>query len=174
MRVKLASAEQPADPGSTGPKWAAEEQHWVPLFNSTPEVPISDSSHVSRNSCARLRHRVCRRQCEERDVVRCLESLNWLAGRRDRSVGKRGNGTGCDPVTFQRRGAGVELVKLVYERCNLASAIPLPQAALRELLGSRSVCGPDENGNSANFSTVELVSLLDSLSGCPRLCDVVP
>ena len=34
--------------------------------------------------------------------------------------------------------------------------------------------GPDENGNSANFSTVELVSLPDSLSGCHRLCDVVP
>ena len=32
---------------------------------------------------------------------------------------------------------------------------------------------PDENGNLANFSTVELVSLPDSLAGCPRLCDVV-
>ena len=26
MSVKLASAEQPSDPGSTGSKWAAEEQ----------------------------------------------------------------------------------------------------------------------------------------------------
>ena len=55
-----------------------------------------------------------------------------------------------------------------------ASAIPLHQAAFRELLGSHSVHGPDENGNLANFSTVELVSLPDSLSGCPHLCDVVP
>ena len=52
--------------------------------------------------------------------------------------------------------------------------IPLLQAAFRELLGFHSVYGPDENGNLANFSTVELVSLPDSLSGCPRLCDVVP
>ena len=29
-------------------------------------------------------------------------------------------------------------------------------------------------GNVAKFSTVELVSLPGSLSGCPRLCDVVP
>ena len=34
--------------------------------------------------------------------------------------------------------------------------------------------GPDENGNLANFSTVELVSLPDSLPGCLRHCDVVP
>ena len=34
--------------------------------------------------------------------------------------------------------------------------------------------GPDESGNLAIFSTVELVSLPDSLSGCPRLRDVVP
>ena len=52
--------------------------------------------------------------------------------------------------------------------------MPLPQAAFRELLGSQSVYGHDENGNSANFSTIELVSLPGSLSGCPRLCDVVP
>ena len=40
----------------------------------------------------------------------------------------------------------VRVRKLVYERCSRASAIPLPQAAFRELLGSRSVYGPDENG----------------------------
>ena len=49
-----------------------------------------------------------------------------------------------------------------------------PHAPFRELLGSHPVYGPDEKGNLANFSTVELVSLPDSLSGCPRLCDVVP
>ena len=49
MSDKLACAEQPSDPGSTGSKWAAEEQHWVPLF---PHF------HVSRNSCARLRQRL--------------------------------------------------------------------------------------------------------------------
>ena len=65
-----------ADPGSTGPKWAAEEQHWVPLFNTILEV---------------LRQRLCRRQCQEREVVRCLESLNWLAGRRDLSNTKERN-----------------------------------------------------------------------------------
>ena len=34
--------------------------------------------------------------------------------------------------------------------------------------------GPDEKGNLANFSAVELVSLPETLVGCPRLCDVVP
>ena len=55
-----------------------------------------------------------------------------------------------------------------------APAIPLPQAAFRELLGSRSVCGSDESGNLANFSTVKLVSLPETLVGCPRLYDVAP
>ena len=74
MSTNLASAEQPSDPGSTGPKWAAEEQHWVPLFNCILEVPTLVSSHVSRYSCALLRQRICRRQCQERDVAQCLES----------------------------------------------------------------------------------------------------
>ena len=35
-----ASAEQPSDPGSTGPNWAAEKQHWVPLCPSaSADVP---------------------------------------------------------------------------------------------------------------------------------------
>ena len=62
-----------------------------------------------------------------------------------------------------KREVQARVRKLVHERCSGASAIPLPQAAFRELLGSRSVYGPDEH-----------VSLPDSLSGCPRLCDVVP
>ena len=45
----------------------------------------------------------------------------------------------------------------------------LREAAFRELLGSRTVYGPDENRNLANFSNVEVVSLPDSLSGCTRL-----
>ena len=49
-----------------------------------------------------------------------------------------------------------------------------PQAAFRELLGSSSVYGPDETGNLANFSTIELVSLPETLVGCPRSYDVVP
>ena len=61
MSDKLASAEQPSDPGSTGLRWAAEEQHWVPLFTTLPEAPLLNSSHVSCNSCARLRQRLCRR-----------------------------------------------------------------------------------------------------------------
>ena len=60
---------------------------------------------------------------------------------------------------------------LINER---APAIPLLQAAFREFLGSRSVHGPDENGDLANFSTVELVSLRETLVGCPRLYDFVP
>ena len=94
MSVKLASAEQPSDPGSTGPKWAAEER-WVPLFNTLPEVPIWDSSRDSCNPCARSRQRLCPRQCQERDVVRCLESRNWLAGRRGRSVEHEGTKPGA-------------------------------------------------------------------------------
>ena len=135
-------------------------------------MPISDSSHVSRNSCARFRQPSCRRQCQERDVVRCLESLNWLAGRRDRSVEHEGTKLGATQSLFKQE-VQARVRKLLYQRCNRAFAIPLPQAAGRELLGSRSLYGPDENGNLANFSTVELVSLPDSLSGCPPLCDVV-
>ena len=63
---------------------------------------------------------------------------------------------------------------LVDERCKRAFARPLSQAAFRELLGSRSVCGPDENGNLANFSTVELMPLPDTLVGCRRLYGFVP
>ena len=40
MSVELASAGQPSGLGSTGSKWAVEEQHWVRLFNTVPEVPI--------------------------------------------------------------------------------------------------------------------------------------
>ena len=106
-------------------------------------------------------------------MVRCVESLNWLAGRRDRSVEHEGTKPGATRLLFEQE-VQARVRKLEYERCNRASAIPLPQAAFRELLGSRSVYGPDEIGNLANFSTVELVTLPDSLSGCPRLCDVVP
>ena len=58
MNTNPASAGQPSDPGSTGPKWVAEEQHGVPLFNTVLEVPTLVSSHVPRNSCARLRQRM--------------------------------------------------------------------------------------------------------------------
>ena len=155
MSTNLASAEQPSDQGSTGPKWADEEQHWVPLFNT-----IS------------LRQRMCRRQCQEHDVVRCLESLNWLAGRRDQSLEHECTRPGATQFHFKQEVL-TRVRKLVHERCSRASAVPLPQAAFRELLGSHSVYGPDENGNLANLSTVELVSLPGSLSGCPRLCDVL-
>ena len=60
VSTNMASSEQPTDPGSAGPKWAGEEQHWVPLFNTIPEVPTLVSSHDSRNSCDRLRQRKCR------------------------------------------------------------------------------------------------------------------
>ena len=153
-----------------GQCWAADEEQ---LFNTIPEVPTLVSSHVPRNSCARLRQRMCRRQCQERDVARCLESLNWLAGRRDRSLEHEGTKPGATQVLLSQE-VQARVRKLVHERCSRTSAIPLPQAAFRELLGSHSVYGPGENGNLANFSTVELVSLPDSLSGCPRLCDVVP
>ena len=54
-------------------------------------------------------------------------------------------------------------------------AVEHPRSLFPKLLfESCWVYGPDENGNLANFSTIELVSLPDSLSGCPRLCDVVP
>ena len=102
MNTNPANAEHPSDPGSTGPKWAAEEQHWVPLFNTVPEVPTLVSSYVPRNSCA---------------------FGSWYM--------------------------------------NGASAIPLPQAAFREMLGSHWVYGPGEKGNVAICSTVELVSLPD-------------
>ena len=100
MSTNLANAEQRSDPGSTGRKWAAEEQHWVPLFNTIPDVPTLVSSHVSRNSCARLRQRICWRQCQERDGARCLESLNWLAGRRDGSLEYEGTRLGATQVLF--------------------------------------------------------------------------
>ena len=83
MTAKGTSADKPSDPGSTGLKWAAAEQHWVPLFNTSPEVPALNLSRAPCNSCARLRQRLCCKHCRERDVVRCFESLNWLAGRRD-------------------------------------------------------------------------------------------
>ena len=67
-----------------------------------------------------------------------------------------------------------EFENLVTNDVNEAPLISLPQTAFRELLGTRSVYGPDENGNLANFSTVELVSLPETLVGCPRLYDVVP
>ena len=102
MNTNPASAAQPSDPGSTGPKWAAEEQHWVPLFNTIPEVPTLVSSHVPRNSCARLRQRMSRRQCQERDVARCLESLNWLAVRRDRSLEYEGTKPGATRVLLKQ------------------------------------------------------------------------
>ena len=145
MSTNPASAEQPSDPGS-GPKRAAEEQHWVPLFNTIPVVSTLVSSHVSLNSCAPLRQRMCRRQCQERDVARCLESLNWLAGHE----------TGYHTSSFQTTPRSLFL-----------------QAAFRELLGSHLVYGLYENGNLANFSTVGPVSLPDSLMLCLRACATI-
>ena len=139
MSVKLASAEYPSDKGSAGFKWAVEEQHCVPLFNTIPEVPMVDLPRPLRISCARLRQRLCRKHCRERDVVRCFEYLNWLAGRTTQFL--------------LQQEVHARVRKLVDERCDRASAIPLPQAAFRELLGSRSVYGPDGNSNLANFST---------------------
>ena len=98
----------------------------------------------SKEKCSSTR--MCRRQCQECDVARCLESLKWLAS-----------------VVINLSDTKARVRKLVDERCGRASAIPLPQAAFRELLGSHSVHGPDGNGNLANFSTVELVSLPHSL-----------
>ena len=97
--------------------------------------------------------------------MRSIESLNWFAGRRNRSVEHEGTKPGATQLLFKQE-VQARFRQLVYERCNRAPAIPLSQAAFRELLGSRS--------NMANVSTVELVSLPDSLSRCPRLCDVVP
>ena len=106
-------------------------------------------------------------------MVRCLESLNWLAGRRERFSEHDGSEPGACQLLFKQE-AHARVEKRVNERSERASAIPLLQAAFRELLGSRSVYGPDENGNLANFSTVKLVSLLETLVGCPRLYDDVP
>ena len=76
MSTNPASAEQPSDPGSIDPKWAAEEQHWVPLFNTIPEVPTLVSSHVSRNSCARLCQRLCQLSPESCwDLIRCADPM---------------------------------------------------------------------------------------------------
>ena len=127
-------------------------------------------SHVPRNSCARLRQRMCRRQCQEREVARCLESLNWLAGRRDRSLEHEGTKPGATQVLLKQE-VQARVRELVHERCSRASAIPLPLAAFRELPGSQSVCGPDENGNLPNFSTVEPVPL--SMIRCLRCCETM-
>ena len=98
-------------------------------------------------------------------MVRCSESLNWLAGRRDCFSEHDEWEPGATQFLFKKE-AHARVRKLVKERSERAPAIPLPHAAFRELLGSRSVCGPDENGNLANFSTVELVSLPETLVGC--------
>ena len=85
-----------------------------------------------------------RRQCQGRDVARCLESLNWLAGRRDQSLEHEGTRPGATQVLFKQE-VHARVRKLVDERCDRASAIPLALAATRELLVSRSVWGPDGN-----------------------------
>ena len=153
MNTNPTSAEQPSDPGSTGSKWAAEEQHWVPLFNTIPEFPMLVSSHVPRNSCARLRQRMCRRQCQEHDVARCLESPNWLAGRRDRSLEHEGTKRGATQILLKYK-VQARVRKLVHERCSRASAFPLPQADPMRM---------------AIWQTSPLSS------SCPfQICDVVP
>ena len=106
-------------------------------------------------------------------MVRCLESLSWLAGRRDCFSEHAGSEPGASQLLFKQE-AHAQVRKLVNERSERAPAIPLPQAAFRELLGSSSVDGSDENCNLANFSTVELVSLPETLVGCHCLYDVVP
>ena len=159
------SAGQPSDPGSAGPKWAAEEQHWVPFFNTIPEVPTLVSSHVPRNSCARLRQRMCRRQCQERDVALCLESLNWLAGRRDRSLEHEGTKPGATQIQHKQE-VHARVRKLVQERCSRASAIPLHQATFSSCWDLIRCTDPMR---MAIWQTSPL-----SLSGCPRLCHVVP
>ena len=78
MTAKGATAENPSEKGSTGLKWAAEERHWVPLISSVPEAPVTNWSRLPHNFCARLRQRLCRKHCRERDLVRCFGSLIWL------------------------------------------------------------------------------------------------
>ena len=62
-RQLAAAFAEPSDPGSTGLEWAAEEQHWVPLFNTISEVPTLNLSCAPHNSYARLRQRLCREHC---------------------------------------------------------------------------------------------------------------
>ena len=61
---------------------------------------------------------------------------------------------------------------LEFENLLMSDVIepPLPFESCWDLVLSMD---PGENGNLANFSTVEQVSLPDSLVGCPRLYDVV-
>ena len=70
MTAKRASADKPSDLGSTGLKSAAEEQHWVPLFNTFSEVPTLNLPRAPHKSCARLRQRLCRKH---------VESATWCA-----------------------------------------------------------------------------------------------
>ena len=69
-----------------------------------------------------------------------------------------------------KQEAHARVRKLVDERSERSPAIPLLQAAFRELLGSPSVYGPDESGSLASFSSV---SLPETLVGCPRLYNFV-
>ena len=105
-------------------------------------------------------------------MVRCFESLNSLAGRRDCCIEHDGSEPGATQFLFKQE-VHARVRKVVNDVTEPPRSL-FPKAAFRELLGSRSVHVPDDNGNLANFSTVELVSLPDSLVGCPRLYDVVP
>ena len=69
MSAKQASAECPSDPGSTGLKWAAEEQHWVPLF-TIPEVPEMNFSGVLA---------ILVPDCANACVVNIAGSVTWHA-----------------------------------------------------------------------------------------------
>ena len=59
-------------------------------------------------------------------------------------------------------------------RVSLRACCEIEIQGKRETRERAAAAGPDENGYLANVCTVELVSLPDSLSGRPRLCDVVP
>ena len=85
-----------------------------------------------RNRNPRKRERKERAAAADQPGQCRLESLNWLAGRRDQSE-HEGTRPGATQGLFKQE-VHARVRKMVRERCSRASAIPLPQAAFRELL----------------------------------------
>ena len=101
-----------------------------------------------------LRQRLCRRQCQKRDVVRCLESLNFVSWPSWSNAKERN----WAPLSYFSN----KRCRREFENWCMNCAIELPRSLFPKL--------PVESC----WVLVRCMSLPDSLSGCSRLCDVAP
>ena len=164
-----------ASPPGVADGWASEGTSRVPLLNPfpVPRIPSDSFGDISRKSCqlsSKSRQKSCARQRLLSDSDSVIDALNWCAASRG-PPGPRA--FCCEPLSPCQAGLHAQVIHAVLERRE-GHAIPSQRSAFMELTRGRAIYS-DEPGNIniAAFSTIDKVSLPDSVEGAPLLDDVV-